>query len=100
MLEIKPDTPIALTPSIVLHSLPSRNFYYAFDVESGEQYKLNMTSFWVLEKISARIEWSELKESFLNTFEVSPEQAQMDLIALINDLSNQHLVRSEENGKD
>ena len=103
MLEIKPSTLIALSPGIVLHSLPKQDWYYAFSVENGEQYKLNHTSFWVLEKIGTGIKWSTLKESFFNAFEVTLERGEKDLKALMNELYTQKIIRrhndeSQEDG--
>ena len=89
MLEIKPGTVIALSPGIVLHSLPDQEWYHAFSVENGDQYNLNRTSFWVLEKISNGIEWEQLIVNFIDYFEVSLEEGQADLSELIKELYKQ-----------
>jgi hypothetical protein len=93
MLEIEPGTLIALSPRIVLHSLPERNWYYAFNVENGDHYKLNHTSFWVLDKIGTGIEWSTLRDNFFNAFEVTLEKGEEDLKTLLNDLYSQKIIR-------
>ncbi|MFC2011428.1 PqqD family protein [Chloroflexota bacterium] len=99
MLEIEPGTVIALSPGIVLHSLPDQGWYHAFSVENGDQYNLNRTSFWVLEKISNGIEWEQLIEDFINNFEVSLEEGQADLSELVKELHNQNIIGRWENGK-
>ncbi len=99
MLEIKPGTVIALSPGIVLHSLPDQEWYHAFSVENGDQYNLNRTSFWVLEKISNGIEWGQLIADFINYFEVSLEEGQADLSELVKELYNQNILRRQEDGK-
>ncbi len=99
MLEIKPGTVIALAPGIVLHSLPNQDWYHAFSVENGDQYNLNRTSFWVLEKISNGIEWEQLVSDFTDYFEVSFEEGQADLSELIKELYNQNILRRPEDGK-
>ena len=99
MLEIKPGTVIALSSGIVLHSLPGQEWYHAFSVENGDQYNLNRTSFWVLEKISNGIEWEQLVTDFINYFEVSFDVGQADLRELVNDLFSQNILRRQENGK-
>ena len=55
MLALKPGEALTLEPEIVLHSLPDQNWYYAFSVITGDQFRLNQTSFWVLEAISKGI---------------------------------------------
>ncbi len=99
MLEIKPGTVIALSPGIVLHSLPDQEWYHAFSVETGDQYNLNLTSFWVLEQISTGIEWEKLLADFINYFEVSSETGQTDLRELVKELYNQNILRRQEDGK-
>lgn len=99
MLEIKPGTVIALSPGIVLHSLPDQEWYHAFSVESGDQYNLNLTSFWVLEKISNGIAWEQLVVDFIDYFEVSPEVGKADLNELVTELYNQNILRRQEDGK-
>ncbi len=99
MLEIKPDTVIALSPRIVLHSLPDQEWYHAFSVENGDQYNLNRTSFWVLEKISNGIEWEQLVADFINHFKISLEEGQADLSELVKELYNQNILRRQKSGK-
>lgn len=90
---------MALSPGIVLHSLPDQKWYHAFSVENGDQYNLNRTSFWVLEKISNGIEWEQLIADFINYFGVSLEEGQADLSELVKELYNQNILRRQEDGK-
>ena len=99
MLEIKSGTVISLSPGIVLHSLPDQEWYHAFSVETGDQYNLNRTSFWVLEKISTGIEWEKLVSDFIDYFEVSPKVGQADLNELVTELYNQNILGRQEDGK-
>jgi hypothetical protein len=100
MLALKPGTLLVVEKGIVLHSLPDQNWFYAFSVITGDQYRLNRTSFWVLEEISQGVEWAYLKGSFLTTFEVSPEQGESDLLQLLNELYEDKLIRRQENGRE
>jgi len=100
VLELESSATLALEEGIVLHSLPEQDWYYAFSVVSGDQFRLNKTSFWVLENISAGIEWSILRDNYLKTFEVPLSQGETDLKALVNDLYSQKIIRREGNEKD
>ena len=91
---------LALEPGIVLHSLPNQDRFYAFSVISGNQFRLNRTSFWVLEKISTGIEWSKLRDYFLETFEVPSEQGESELKSLVDELCSQTIVRRNGDEKD
>jgi hypothetical protein len=100
VLALKPGTFLALEPGIVLHSLPDQNWFYAFSVITGDQFRLNRTSFWVLEEISDGIEWTRLKDNYLATYEISPEQGKADLLQLLSELYNQKVIRRQNNGKE
>ena len=100
MLALEPGETIALEQGIVLHSLPDHNFYHAFSVITGDQFRLNKTSFWVLEAISKGIEWVHLKEGFLAVFEVSAEQGEVDLRTLLDELYEQKIIGRQGHGKE
>ena len=100
MLALKHGESLAVESGIVLHSLPDQNWYYAFSVITGDQFRLNQTSFWVLEAISKGIEWVHLREGFLTAFEVSAEQGEADLRKLLNELYNQKIIGRQGNGKE
>ena len=92
MLALKSDEILALEPGIVLHSLPDQDWYYAFSVITGDQFRLNQTSFWVLEAISNGIEWIRLRDGFLVAFEVSAKQGEVDLLKLVNEMYEQKII--------
>ena len=100
MLALRPGVVITLEPGIVLHSLPEYDWFYAFSVTSGEQFRLNRTSFWVLEKISDGMEWIRLRDNFLATFDISPQQGEVDLEELLNGLHEQKIIRRQGNEED
>jgi len=95
MLELRPDTVLALAPQIMLYSIPDQQWYFAFDVASGDQFRLNRTSYWVLEQINGGIEYSTLMRSFFNMFEVPEEEGSHDLKQLINKLIRQKIIRRQ-----
>ena len=100
MLALDPDETIALETGIVLHSLPDQNWYYAFNVITGDQFRLNKTPFWVLEAISNSVEWSRLRDDFLATFDIPSQQGETDLRELINGLHEQKIIRRQYNEED
>ena len=92
MLALKLDETLTLEPGIVLHSFPEQDWYYAFSVITGDQFRLNRISFWVLEAIGNGNEWGRLKDSFLATFEVSAKRGEADLLKLVNEMYEQKIV--------
>ena len=74
MLALKSGETLTLELGIVLHSLPQQDWYYAFSVITGDQFRLNQTSFWVLEAISKGIEWVHLRGGFLAALRYLPSK--------------------------
>ncbi len=100
MLALKPGETLALEPGIVLHSLPDQDWFFAFNIVTGDQFRLNRTSFWVLETISDGTEWVCLRDSFLSTFEVSAQQGEVDLQNLVNELYKQKIIGRRGHGEE
>jgi hypothetical protein len=97
---LKSGVVLSLEPGIVLHSLPDQDWFYAFSVITGDQFRLNRTSFWVLEKISDGIEWVRLRDDFLATFDISAQQGETDLRELISGFHKQKIIRRQGNEED
>ena len=100
MLALKPETVLNLKPGIVLHSLPDQNWFHAFSVITGDQFRLNRTSYWVLETISNGIDWTLLRDKFIKIFEVSAKQGEADLRELVDELCKQKIIRRQGDGKE
>jgi hypothetical protein len=92
MLALKTDDKISLVPNMALHGDAKHDFFLAFNVITGEQFRLNSTSFWVMESIVESIELSKLKESFFQKFEVDRARGEKDLGNLATQLLDLGLV--------
>ena len=100
MLALEFGNLLALESGIVLRSIQDQNRFYAFNVVTGEQFRLNRTSFWILEEISDGIEWTHLRTNYLATYDISPEQGEVDLIRVLSELYNHKVIRRRDNGKE
>ena len=100
MLALRRGVVLTLESGIVLHSLPDQDSFYAFSVVTGDQFRLNRTSFWVLEAVNDGIEWFHLRDSFLTTFDVSSEEGEADLQKLINKWYRQGIIRRQGHAKE
>src|SRR3990172_5653175 len=98
MLALDPKTILALSPDILLRSIPDQGWYFAFDVASGDEFRLNGTSFWILEAISTGVAWTDLLAEFLAGFDVDPEQGEADLRAATSRLCEEGVVRRLSDG--
>ena len=100
MLALKPGETLVIEPGIVLHSLPDQNWYYAFSVTTGDQFRLNRTSYWVLETISDGIDWAFLRAYFIKNFQVSGKQGEADLRKLVDEFYRQKIIRRQGDAKE
>ena len=99
MLALESSTVLALEQGVVLHSLPEQDHFFVFSVITGDEFKLNQTSFWVLEAIGESIEWDELKSSFLRAFDVAPQQGESDLRDIVSQFYDEKIIRRRDDGE-
>lgn len=100
MLALEAGVVLALEPNIVLRSIPNQDWFFAFNVVTGDEFRLNRTSYWILETMGDGAEWGQLKYGFLETFDVDPEQGEKDLRELVIDLFEEKLIGRRSNAED
>ena len=98
-MALKSDTFLALESGIVLHSLPDQSHFFAFSVITGDEFHLNKTSYWVLEAIGGGIEWRQLKKSFLEAFDVTPQRGESDLRQIVERFWQEKIIRRQNHGE-
>ncbi len=84
MLEIEPDIIFSLPKDIILKDFPDLNQYYCFNIRTGDQYELNYSSHWILEKIQCSIGLQDLICAFVKEFDITPNEAEMDVAEVID----------------
>ncbi len=92
MLALKADSKISLVPNIALHGDIKNDFFVALNVITGDNFRLNSTSFWIMKLILEDIEWSKLEELFFQMFEVNREEGEKDLNCLVSLLMELNLI--------
>ena len=83
MLEIE-TTKLRLAENIMLRTVSDTSLYYAFNLEDGDHFDLNETSYWLLEQIGQGILLRDLLERFVVEFELNREVAMADLIEVVD----------------
>ena len=83
MLVLNAETRFQLEDNILLQALPELDYYFAFNVENGDNFKLNETAHWVLATIGNGINYSELGKNFSEKFEIEDEIAKQDLVEVL-----------------
>lgn len=83
MLALNAEIRFQLGEDILLQALPELDHYYAFNVKSGDNFKLNHTAHWVLAAIGGGVKYVDLLQTFSQNFEIEIEIAKQDLIEVI-----------------
>lgn len=96
MLAMKPETRLVLSPNVLLHAVPSADWYGAFDVASGDHFRLNKTAYWVLETIGSGVKMGDLRDKFLERFDVDPLTGDIDLADVLRQFLDNGLVLVKE----
>lgn len=83
MLEVSLHEVLRLEEGIVLHAIPELQKYWAFHVESGDQYELNESAYVLLAQFhEPRLVASGL-QSFCERFNVDMHTAETDCVPLL-----------------
>jgi hypothetical protein len=77
------DDRFRLAPNILIQKIEELGKYWVFDVETGEHYSLNETSFWILDRLAGEAEQSDVLGEFLSEFDVSEEEGRADFAEVI-----------------
>ena len=100
MLEMRDGDTLFLSHGVMLHSVPREDWYYAFSVVTGDQFRLNGPSFWILEAIGGGMSWGDLRKAFLEEYDVEVEKGREDLVQTVAEFVEQGLVGRQANAED
>jgi len=96
MLEINEDDIYCLSENIFLHQISELEKYWVFNIDSGEHYSLNETSYWILEHIAGTVTLKSILEEFLETFDVDNQQGKNDFCELITGFLNEGIIKEDK----
>lgn len=96
MLEINEDDVYCLSENIFLHKITELEKYWVFNIDSGEHYSLNETSFWILERIAGIVPLNSILEEFLETFDVDKKQGKNDFFEVITGFLNERIIKEDK----
>lgn len=88
MLVIDKESNLQLDESIVLHSIPELDKYWAFNIESGDQYTLNHSAFYLLALFRNTNNVKTALIEFAEFFGVNSDIADEDCLPLLRDYNS------------
>ncbi len=93
MLEINQNDTFMLAQNIFLQKINELGKYWVFNIDTGEHYSLNETSYWVLEQISESFPMKSILKDFLEGFDVDKNQGKDDFNKIINDFLKEGIIK-------
>jgi len=99
MLEINDHTVFSLFDSIVMQALPELDSFYAFNVETGEHYKLNSTAYWLLENMGQSNNIKSLVQIFAREYSIDEATAKKDIENILHFGLDNNIIFKKENGR-
>lgn len=99
MLAVDNESTLQLDDAIVLHAIPELDKYWAFNIESGDQYTLNDSAFYLLTQFRDLTKVSAALANFAANFAINVETAAEDGLPLLNDYYCLKFFKGETNEK-
>lgn len=92
MLEINLKDTFALSDNIFLQRISELEKYWVFNIETGEHYSLNQTSYWILEKLAESSPAKTVLKDFIEHFDVDENQGKNDFVEIIKGFLNEGII--------
>ena len=83
MLEMNHDDIFMLAENIFLQKIDELGKYWVFNIDTGEHYSLNESSYWILEQIAEDLPAKDVLENFLKSFDVDKNQGEDDFREIV-----------------
>jgi len=96
MLEIKETDTFVLPENIFLQKIGDLGKYWAFNIDTGEHYTLNETSYWILEQIAENSPLQSILTGFLSDFDVDENAGKNDFNEIVASFLNEGIVKRSE----
>lgn len=94
MLEINMNAVYSLAKNIFLYKIKELDKFWVFNIDSGEHYSLNETSFWVLEQIDGTSQLEVILGKFLETFDVGIKPGGKDFFEIVEHFFNEGIIKN------
>jgi len=96
MLEIEQNDTFVLEENIFLQKISELEKYWVFNIDTGEHYSFNETSYWILEQIAENLPLKNILKDFLGNFDVDENQAKVDFEEIINGFLTEGIIKRRE----
>ena len=96
MLEISQTDTFILSENIFLQKISELEKYWVFNIDTGEHYSLNETSYWILEQIAEKLPAKNILKNFLGNFDVDENQGKDEFGEIITGFLREGIIERRE----
>ena len=101
MLEINEKDTFMLADNIFLQKINELGKYWVFNIDTGEHYSLNETSYWILERLNDNLPVKTIIHDFLDNFDVEEKQGNDDFSKIVCNFIKEGIIkRRRDNEKE
>ena len=93
MLEINQNDKFILAENIFLQKISELGKYWVFNIDTGEHYSLNETSYWILEQVAENLPAKNILKDFLGNFDVDENQGRNDFGEIIKGFLTEGIIK-------
>ena len=96
MLEINQNDTFVLAEDIFLQKIAELGKYWVFNIDTGEHYALNETSYWILEQIAENLPIRNILMNYLDNFDVDENQGKDDFNEIVDNFIKDGIIKRRE----
>lgn len=96
MLEVTLEDYFVLEEDIFLQKIEELGKYWVFNIDSGEHYTLNESSYWILEQVAQNLSTEDILSNFLNVFDVDSKEGKSDFYETLSNFLKEGIITRRE----
>lgn len=93
MLEITEKDNFVLPEYIFLQRIDELGKYWVFNVDTGEHYSLNESSYWIIEQVANNLLTVDILSGFLSVFDIDERQGKKDFFEITANFLNEGIIK-------
>ncbi len=93
MLDLNKEDVLVLAEDAAIHAIPELDKYWAFNMQTGDQYTLNETAHFILSHFGESTSVSMVLDHFLKEFDVSPEAGEKDCLEILEKYIDEGILK-------
>ena len=92
MLDLTREDILVLTEDAAIHAIPELDKYWAFNMQTGDQYTLNETAHFILSHFGEPTSVGKVLAHFMAEFDVLPRTGEKDFLEILAEYLNEGIL--------